>query len=271
MEEKGEVCMIKEKLMIRNYVSCQIERGSPMMRVLICDDDLLFLNSLHAEIEVALHDAGIKAKVHAYSSGEEIGDPILASCDIAFLDIDFAKKKYTGIDIAKKIRLLRKDTIIIFVTNYIEYAPEGYEVSAFRYLLKSELPKKLKTCLNLAIAHLHSVRETMKIQVNGEIIDIFLNDILYFESQQHTVLLYAKRDAVGRQIKQYRFYSSLSDIEKQLEPHGFLRVHKSYLVNMGHIKKYQCHEATLANGTVLRVSEKNYAQQKEKYLLWKGK
>ena len=49
------------------------------------------------------------------------------------------------------------------------------------------------------------------------------------------------------------------------------RTNKSYLVNMRRIKKYQCNEAELDNGQILRVSEKNYAENKKRYLLWKGR
>ena len=64
---------------------------------------------------------------------------------------------------------------------------------------------------------------------------------------------------------------SLSELEEQLEPKGFLRIHKSYLVNMAHLKKYQSQQAVLSDGTVLRVSARSYAAQKQKYLLWKGR
>ena len=242
-----------------------------MIRILICDDDLLFLESLYTEIQRILGEAGVKAKVHSYRSREEIGLPLLSSCDIAFLDIDFTRKKYTGIDIAKELRQVRQDAVIIFVTNYIEYAPEGYEVQAFRYVLKSELSKKLSAYLSLAIEQLHSARETIKIQINGEVIDIPISNILYFEAQQHTILAHVQKSNNLKQIKTYRFYSTISSIENQMNSHGFLRIHKSFLVNMNHIQKYQCHEAVLTNGTTLRVSEKNYSQQKEKYLLWKGR
>lgn len=54
-----------------------------------------------------------------------------------FLDIDMDER--SGMDIARRVRELHLDTIIIFVTNYPEFSMEGYEVRAFRYLLKQEL------------------------------------------------------------------------------------------------------------------------------------
>lgn len=260
--------MDTNKNMLGRVIPCRIERGFPVIRVLICDDDCLFTNKIRTLIQSYFSGMGVKAKIHTYCCWEEIGTPILDSYDIAFLDLDFSGKNYTGIDIAKSLRKVRQDSIIIFLTNYVEYAPEGYEVQAFRYILKGDLDRKLGSCLTLALNQLRSSQEVIKIQINGELIDIRLSNILYFESQQHTVIAHVQK---GSTKKQYLFYSSLTTLETQLASNGFLRIHKSYLVNMDKLKKYQCHEAILNDGTTLRVSEKNYSQQKEKYLRWKGR
>ena len=239
-----------------------------MFRIIVCDDDNTFLKHLSDQIERYFQNINQKCKLHAFDSMEQISDQLLSSCDIAFLDIDFMGKNYTGLDIARRLRTFRKDSIIIFVTNYVEYAPEGYEVQAFRYILKCDVESKLDKYLCEAIQKLEQTIETLKIQINGEIIDIPLNDILYIESQLHSVNLYVQRKSNISKV--YTFYSSISSLEQQLEPQGFLRIHKSYLVNMLHIRKYQCHEVELDNGLKLNASETRYAAQKEKYMLWKG-
>lgn len=244
--------------------------AAPMLRIIICDDDSVFLKRIYESICNIFKEMDIKVKIHCFSDANLISNHILSSCDIAFLDIDFAKKNYNGIDLGRRLREFRKDAIIIFVTNFIEYAPEGYEIQAFRYILKKELDAELGAYIEQAITHIGAHRETIKIQINGEIIDILLDDILYIEVQQHNVTLYVRKDKNGKTIKTYVFYASLSELESKLESRGFLRIHKSYLVNMKYMLKFQCREALLDNGTILRVSEKNYAENKRKYLLWKG-
>lgn len=248
----------------------QYSGGKFMLRVIICDDDSLLLQKIEHIINEILESLEIKARIHTYSNADQISNHILSSCDIALLDIDISNSKYNGMDLARRLREFRKDSIIIFITNFIEYAPEGYEVRAFRYILKRDLATELVPYIQQAIEHINSSKETMKIQINGEIIDLLLDDILFWEVQQHTVTVYVMRDSYGKNIKTYTLYTSLSELEDQLGPRGFLRVHKSYLVNMKHISKFQCREAILDNGTVLRVSEKSYAENKKKYLLWKG-
>ena len=76
----------------------------------------------------------------------------IAQYGILFLDIDLGKE--SGIDLARKMRKMNPEAVLIFVTNFSEYAPEGYEVDAFRYLAKSELEKKLPTYFEDRCNHL---------------------------------------------------------------------------------------------------------------------
>ena len=239
-----------------------------MLNILICDDDANMLAAIRVIVESVLKEAGEGARIHTLSDAASISDQILSGCDIALLDIDFDGAACTGMDIARRIRELGADTVILFVTNFIEYAPSGYEVRAFRYILKRDLNADLKAALPLALKQLN--QETLPIQVNGEIIKIPLEDILYLEVQQHNVTVVTRTVRPDHKQREYDFYGSLSDLEQKLEPLGFLRIHKSYLVNMKHLKKFQCREATLDNGMTLRVGEKSYAENKQKFLLWKG-
>ena len=63
-------------------VNCSIDRGSPMLRILVCDDDSSFAEKLQTQIEIILKKDSTKVKIHTYNSLETIGDPILRSCDI---------------------------------------------------------------------------------------------------------------------------------------------------------------------------------------------
>jgi len=256
--------MIERK---RLEYSCYLG-GDPMLSILICDDDISMVAAMRATTESVLRELGVKAKIHTFADTASISKQILSDCDIALLDIDFDGAEQNGMDIARKLRSLRSDTVIIFVTNFIEYAPAGYEVRAFRYILKRDLQADLNAILPLALKQLN--QETLPIQVNGEIIKVPLDDILYLEVQQHNVTVVTRKLTSDRKQKKYDFYASLTDLEERLEPLGFLRIHKSYLVNMKHLKKFQCREATLDNGMILRVGEKSYAENKQKFLLWKG-
>lgn len=238
-----------------------------MIQIVLCDDNPCFLETLRQEIRNILKQHKTDAAIHVFQNPDGIPEHILSSGEIFFLDIDFPDKECTGIQIARKIRKLRMDSILIFITNFIAYAPEGYEVQAFRYLLKSEIHPKLESYLMQAISRLRTEQESIQLNISGEPITLLLKEILYVESQGHTAVIHVSRQGVH---KTYRFYASLTSLEQSLSPRGFLRIQKSFLVNMRRLKRYQCTGAVLDEGTVLPVSEKNYGKQKQQFLLWKG-
>lgn len=239
-----------------------------MIKILICDDDAAFAQRLSTQIRQILQEKDIQAQIHTHQYAESIPAEAMGRYDIAFLDIDFSGKSYTGIDIARLLRSRRCNAVILFVTNFPEYAPEGYEVQAFRYLLKSAVPDKLESYLAQALEQLEAVTQMLTINVYGEAVRVPMENILYIEARLHEVELHLM-DPDTDTAESYRFYASISNLEETLAPQGFLRIHKSYLVNMRHLRRFQCREAELTDGTRLRVSEKNYAQQKKQYLLWK--
>lgn len=254
----------------KEQIHCKTKLVFHMYNIILCDDDPIFLDRLKQHLELIIQRVNIQIKIYQFTAMEEISVQILKTCDIAILDIDFAGKKYSGLDIARRLRSFREDAVIIFATNYIEYAPEGYEVQAFRYILKTDIKQKLECYFQQAIQHLQKKSETIKFQINGEIVDIPLNRILYFEAQLHTVKVIVETMDY-RKTKEYIFYSSIGKLDQHLSEKGFLRVHKSYLVNMAHIQRYQCQKVIMDNGLELSASASRYAEQKAQYLLWKGK
>lgn len=247
------------------------ETGVPMIRIILCDDDAIFLERMRSDIRATLKKLDVEAVIQIFTEAEMIPQKTMQECDIIFLDIDFNDKKYTGIDVARKIREAQKNAIIIFLTNYIEYAPEGYEVQAFRYALKSEIDKKLPQYLQAAMNRLFAEKEPFQINVSGEPVTLYLEDILYIEARGHNAMIFTQKTGKNLDLKkEYKVYSSLSKLEQQLSERGFLRIQKSYIVNMRRLKLYRCNEALLDNGITLPVSEKAYSENKKKFLLWRG-
>lgn len=244
----------------------QLERtalGQKEITVCLCDDDPVFLRELHGALDRAFAKLNIRGAITAYESPEAIDGAALAGCSMAFLDIDFERGEFNGMDLARRLRQANRDCLIFFVTNFIEYAPAGYEVQAFRYILKRDLREVLERYLLQAMEILAGEQVFLRLLEQDRPRDLPLKEITYLEVMDHYV-------SVHRAGATYVLSATLTGLEKQLEEYGFLRIHKSYLVNMEAIRKFRSRECALSDGTVLMVSEKNYAQQKQKYLLWKG-
>lgn len=237
--------------------------GQNSIRVILCDDEPDFIKTFYSEIESAFIKLNLKADISASSNVDDIPADLLASCDMAFLDIDFEGEDYNGIDIARRLRGVNKKAILFFVTNFIDYAPAGYEVQAFRYILKRDRNDVLERYIMQATEQMAEEREFLVLSDGEEGVEIPLDEISYLEVLNHEVIIHRKEGS-------HTLYASLSSLEEQLGKCGFLRIHNSYLVNMRYIQKYRSCECILTDGTALPASERNYSAQKQKYLLWKG-
>ncbi len=248
---------------ITEWALCRKEIGQEGLQVLLCDDDGAFLQSLRPELERIFSKLNMTASVWMAQGPGDLKHEWLSACDLVFLDIDFEREEQNGIDIARMLRKENRRGLIFFVTNYIDYAPEGYEVQAFRYILKRDMAAVLERYLLQAMDVLAEGQECLRLKDGEAFEDLPLEGISYLEVMDHYVSIHTGETS-------YTMGATLSGLERALEPHGFLRIHKSYLVNMRHIKKFRSRECLLQDGTVLAVGEKNYAKQKQKYLLWKG-
>ena len=105
------------------------------MNVLICDDEWRVTEQVSELLQKHCAENGMQVRFHLFDDPCAIKG--LAGYDIAILDIDMGD--FSGIDLAWRLRKEKPGIVIIFLTNFIQYAPEGFEVQAFRYLLKTNM------------------------------------------------------------------------------------------------------------------------------------
>ena len=237
--------------------------GGSMVHILICDDDAVFAQDMAKKI-LALPDYSPKSMnvqcltdVNAMSAGE------LTKFDILFLDIDLGDKN--GIELARTMRVRNVEAVLILVTNFSEYAPEGYEVDAFRYLPKAELERKLPGYFSDALAVCRTRQRKVEIFCEGESMPVPVQALIYVESQGHEQLLHL----TGWSKKELYTRMTMAQLEELLFPQGFLRIHKQFLVNMAYLQSLQSTGALLTTGKSLKASARNYRENQQKFVDWK--
>ena len=111
------------------------------MRIAICDDEEIYRVQLMTILDKLL--INVDYDIDTFSDGNILSDAF-GRCpyDLVFLDIEMPA--VDGITLAKKIRAKSENAFIVFLTSHIEYALEGYEVNALRYLTKPVDIDKLK-------------------------------------------------------------------------------------------------------------------------------
>lgn len=246
----------------RKKQNCHVRMRNTMLNILICDN----------EAEAAQRLAGMLTALPDYDAGEMrvccVTDPAampdidFAPYDLVFMDIDM--EPLDGIELARRMRKVRTDSILIFATNFVEYAPEGYEVNAFRYLVKQELELRLPRYFSDALALCRRLHREVEIACQGEAVSITVQSLVYVEGLAHEQCLHLKGTA--RETLYTR--KTMAELEALLEPLGFLRVHKSYLVNMAYLGRLRSTGAELTIGETLPVGARSYRENNRKFTNW---
>ena len=179
--------------------------------------------------------------------------------DAFFLDIGMPA--LDGFSLAEKIRSDNPFAKIIFVTNNIELAHIGYLYGAFRYVRKFALEEELREAAQSLKHEFNLQSEFLLLKTPfGEVVRA-VNSIRYFEVKGHQVTAFFDDT-------EERVSGTLNEYEKRLKDVGFIRIHKSFLVNFRFIESIGKTTVTLTEGSTLALSRNRVAETKRKLMLF---
>ena len=208
------------------------------MRVLVVDDEPLTRTAL-------MNLLAQRADVDNYHEAED-GHQALAAlrsnpCDVLLLDIQMPDM--TGLELVERLSKEKPPLpAVIFVTAYQEYAVEAFEKRAVDYVLKPLVPGRVHAALDSALRRSHEERAarllelagTLKlapertariaIKDKGRIVFVDATELVSVEAHGNYVLLQQK-------VGSYLLRETMAEITEKLGPHGFIRIHRSALVN----------------------------------------
>ena len=213
------------------------------MRIAVCDDEELFRIEFKSVLDKLLINSDYD--IDTFSDGENLFKAFLeCSYDLVFLDIEMPG--IDGLSLAKRLRECSENIIIVFLTAHIEYALEGYEVNALRYLTKPVDVAKLREVLRYIEDRKNTSKQIM-IKEDGEEIMIDIKDILYMEAMDKNVRIVTSG-------KEHFTRYNIGDFEEQLKSSGFFRIHRGYLISLSKVRKVVKNTVVLDGDTTLPVS-----------------
>ncbi|MCR5327766.1 MAG: LytTR family DNA-binding domain-containing protein [Saccharofermentans sp.] len=222
------------------------------MRIAICDDEEIYRVELKTILDKLL--INVDYNIDTFDDGRQLMESFnKAPYDLVFLDIEMPA--VDGITLAKSIRSKSENVFIVFLTGHIEYALEGYEVNALRYLTKPVDIDKLKEVIRYVQEKQGSARQLI-IREDGEEILIDIGDVIYMESMNQNVRIVSTS---GEHIIRY----NIGDFEEQLKNDGFFRIHRGYLISLSKVKKLVKNDVIMDNGETLPASRSNLKPLKE--------
>ncbi len=235
-----------------------------MLQIAVCDDETYYRNRIYSLLSEYLEARSLNASIDIFSSGKEFLSERdnLVKYDIVFLDINM--EEVDGIQTAQKICDYQSGTCIVLVTAFLNYALEGYKVGAVRYIMKDALEIQMPECMEAVLKKMQIQKITFSF-LEGEK-TLYTDNILYVESRRHKCLFYY----MEKETVTYQMYGKLDQLEDALSAYRFLRIHKSFLVNMKHIRRISNYLAVLDCGEELPVPRLRFQKVREAFVAYKG-
>lgn len=228
------------------------------MNIAVCDDNMKYSQQTEQYIRDIISDRR-SLNIDIFNSGDKLLEACkLKSYDIAFLDIEMPGIK--GLDVAKKLREKDNNIIIAFLTNYSEFATKGYEVSAFRYILKEEPESIIRRQMISIINEYNRKQKSLVVMIKGEKSIINIDSITYAEVIKRVIVIHT---VTG---KSYEFYAPLNELLEKLEGYGYVKTHQSFIVNMSYIESILCNTIELKTGESIPLSRTFKRQVETSYI-----
>ena len=222
------------------------------VRIAVCDDEERYRIDLKTHLDKLLINDDYD--IDTFDDGNMLIKEFVSSpYDLVFLDIEMPV--VDGITLAKKLRSVSENVFIVFLTGHIEYALEGYEVNALRYLTKPVDINKLKEVIRYVQEKQGGDRQII-IREEGEEILINIDDVIYMEAMNQNVRIVTSK---GEHVIRY----NIGDFEEKLKNDGFFRIHRGYLISLSKVKKLVKNDILMEGGTTLPVSRSNTKALKE--------
>ncbi len=224
-----------------------------MVRVILCDDNPMVLEKYRRDLLAIGENNRINLQILSFATGEALLNHFLDnpnSADILYLDILMGKMN--GIDIAQALRENGCQAKIIYLTACEEFALQSFDTEPFHYIVKDSIsPRKFEDIFLRACAAVQEQgEEYLAVTSGGALYKVPLHNIVFFKVDNRIITMHCTDTAI-------RYYGKLDQVEKDLEGKGFLRPHRSYLVNCYHIQRIEQGVVFLDDENQVPVSAKN--------------
>ncbi len=198
-----------------------------MLLIAVVDDDPKDAALLKECVENYCKTNNHAAMIHVFSDGLDLVRST-ENHDIVFLDIQMGK--LDGLETARFIRKINKESILIFVTNMAQFAIKGYEVDALDFILKPVSMASIVYVLDKAMKRLDGsgAKAQFSLKTSEGTISLSANDITYVEVFDHNLVYHTLKG-------EYTMRGRLSDVSEKLSPDRFVMCNRSYIVNLRHV------------------------------------
>ncbi len=232
-------CIIKQRIVVLLQ-----ERGYQVIRIAMCDDETAFLQTYQKKVSELFQEYNTDCKIDVYTDSRAFWEHCAETpYDLIFLDIDMPE--LSGIQLASKFRDNGLDTTLVFVSSHDDFVFETFRYNAYRFVRKNKLLSDTQEMISSFCASLKTKSVIVRLDVDRQrALEQKVSDIAYFYSIRHDIyFLNAENESIRLAMRTY----TMNELEKQFIEKGFIRVHRSYLVNYAWILQIKGDQVYLKN------------------------
>ena len=234
-------------------------KGDELYWIAICDDEIDYARGLRDMLLEGELEPG-EFKISIFTSGEELLKASVERYDLLILDIMFPGKD--GREVADEFRNRNKDGLLVFCTGKCQPAPEDFRPLPYRFIRK-EQQSTIRDDLLESVEEMYRrrIRNRLRLTHGKKVFLVKIEDILYLEiSKTGSAVHYYDND---KNVCVINVKEKLKDIYPHLSFFGFEFSHNSYLVNCHYLRRWDCNELELDDGTRLSISRAREKQFKD--------
>lgn len=232
------------------------------MTICYCEDESAQAKAFAIKIDQWAKNKNIEVDADLFESAEEyLFKAEQNAYDVIFLDISM--RGQNGMELARQIREKEKDVILVFVTSDASYVFDGYEVGAYRYLMKPLDEEKLWEILDYARTQKEVEEENyILVKKDSQSVRVNLKDIIYIEAQKHYVnLCMENKESINIKTA---FTELLQETQEKSDT--IFLTHRSYAVNIEKVVRIGRTECVLSDSSVIPVSRSFYKEVNEAFI-----
>ncbi|MCR5101510.1 MAG: LytTR family DNA-binding domain-containing protein [Butyrivibrio sp.] len=202
-----------------------------MIKIAVVDDDSGELKKLSDMFTRLGGETGQELSVETFTDSASFLKDYDKSYSMLCLDIELNGEDDddNGIELARKIRQVDSDVMIIFITNLAQMAIKGYEVRAFDFIVKpviyGDFAMKMRSALGFCLGHRV---ENFKVQTEGGFVMLSSDKLYYIEVSGHYLFYHTKNQV-------YKQKGALKEIESKINDLPFKRCNNCYLINLKYV------------------------------------